>query len=64
MKPRVKSIQGKYLCGTFPIQNGLKQGDALTPLLFDFILEHVIRKALSFLFITTALQNICDYASF
>jgi hypothetical protein len=23
---------GKYLSGTFPIQNGLKQGDALSPL--------------------------------
>jgi hypothetical protein len=29
---------------SFPIQNGLKQGDALSPLLFDFALEYVIRK--------------------
>jgi hypothetical protein len=29
----------------FPIQIGLKQGDALSPLLFNFTLEYVIRKA-------------------
>jgi hypothetical protein len=28
----------------FPIQNGLKQGDALSPLLFNFALEYAIRK--------------------
>jgi hypothetical protein len=27
-----------------PIQNGLKQGDALSPLIFNFALEYVIRK--------------------
>jgi hypothetical protein len=36
---------GKYLCDTFPIQNGLKQVDALLPLLFNFALEYAIRKA-------------------
>jgi hypothetical protein len=28
----------------FHIQNGLKQGDALSPLLFNFALEYAIRK--------------------
>jgi hypothetical protein len=28
----------------FPIQNGLKQGDALSSLLFNFAFEHAIRK--------------------
>jgi hypothetical protein len=28
----------------FPIQNGLKQGDALSPLLFNFALEYAIMK--------------------
>ena len=28
----------------FPIQNDLKQGDALSPLLFNFALEYAIRK--------------------
>ena len=27
-----------------PIKNGLKQGDALTPLLFNFALQHTIRR--------------------
>ena len=29
----------------FPIRNGLKQGDALSPLLFNFALEYAIRRA-------------------
>jgi len=28
----------------FPIRNGLKQGDGLSPLLFNFALEYAIRK--------------------
>jgi hypothetical protein len=35
---------GKHLSGEFPIKNGLKQGDALTPLLLNFALEYAIRK--------------------
>jgi hypothetical protein len=35
---------GKYLSDNFSIQNGLKQGDALSPLLFNFTLEYTIRK--------------------
>jgi hypothetical protein len=34
---------GKKLCDKFPIQNDLKQGDALWPLLFNFALEYAIR---------------------
>jgi hypothetical protein len=33
------------LSDAFPIQNGLKQGDALSPLLFNFALEYAIRKS-------------------
>jgi hypothetical protein len=35
---------GKLLSDKFPIQNGLKQGYALSPLLFNFALEYGIRK--------------------
>jgi hypothetical protein len=35
---------GKHLSESFPIQNGLKQGDALSSLLFNFALEYAIRK--------------------
>jgi hypothetical protein len=35
---------GKYLAHNFPIQNGLKQGHALSPPLFNFALEYAIRK--------------------
>ena len=28
----------------FPIRNGLKQGDALSPLVFNFALEYAIRR--------------------
>jgi hypothetical protein len=35
---------GKHSSDNFPIQNGLRQGDALLPLLFNFPLENVIRK--------------------
>jgi hypothetical protein len=34
----------KNLSDKFPVQNGLKQGDALTPLLFNFALQYAIRR--------------------
>jgi hypothetical protein len=34
----------KHLSDSFPIQNGLKQGNDLSPLLFNFALEYAIRK--------------------
>ena len=35
---------GKNLSDMFPIRNGLKQGDVLLPLLFNFTLEYFIRR--------------------
>jgi hypothetical protein len=35
---------GKHLSGAFRIQNGLKLGDAQSPLLLNFALEYAIRK--------------------
>jgi hypothetical protein len=40
----VKVCIVKHLFDTFPIQSGLKQGDALSPLLFNFALGYGIRK--------------------
>jgi hypothetical protein len=34
---------GKQLSDSFPIQNGLKQGAALSPLLFNFALEYAVK---------------------
>ena len=35
---------GKNVCDNFHIRNGLRQGDALSPLLFNFALEYAIRR--------------------
>ena len=35
---------GMNLSDMFPIRNGLKQGDALWPLLFNFALDYAIRR--------------------
>ena len=35
---------GKNLSDMFPLRNGLRQGDALSPLLFNFALEYAIRR--------------------
>jgi retron-type reverse transcriptase len=35
---------GRNLSDTFPVRNGLKQGDAISPLLFNFFLDHAIRR--------------------
>jgi hypothetical protein len=34
---------GEHLSDSFPIQNGLEQGDALSPLLFNFALQYALR---------------------
>ena len=38
---RVREV--KNLSEMFPIRNGLKQGDALSPFLFNFALEYTLR---------------------
>jgi hypothetical protein len=44
MQTPCKVRVGKHLSDNFPIQNGLKQGDALSQLLFNFAVEYAIRK--------------------
>jgi hypothetical protein len=42
---RNEILIGKHLSYSFPIQNGLKQGDGLSPLLFNFALEYALGRA-------------------
>jgi hypothetical protein len=44
-RENLKSHIGKYLFDKFPIQNGLKQGDVLSPLICSFAFVYAIRKA-------------------
>jgi hypothetical protein len=41
----IKCRIGKYLSDSFPILNGLQEGDALSPLLFNFALEYAITRS-------------------
>ena len=34
----------KNVSDRFPVRNGMKQGDAVSPMLFDFALEYAIRR--------------------
>jgi hypothetical protein len=43
MKPTAVCT-GKNFSDKFTVQNGLKQGDALSPLRFNFAFEYAIRK--------------------
>jgi hypothetical protein len=40
----VYSENAKNLSDKFPVQNGLQQRDALSPLFFNFALEYAIRR--------------------
>jgi hypothetical protein len=41
---RSKVGVGEHLSDSFPIQNGLKQGSALSPPLFNITFEYISRK--------------------
>jgi hypothetical protein len=44
VKPYSRVRISNHLSRTFPARNGLKQGDVLSPVLFNFSLEYTIRK--------------------
>jgi hypothetical protein len=44
MKQILESAKSERLSDVFPSQNGLKQGDASSPLLSKFAVEYAIRK--------------------
>jgi hypothetical protein len=43
---KVRIFNTKNLSDKFTTQNGVKRGDALSPLLFNFALEYAIRRVL------------------
>jgi hypothetical protein len=43
MKHILKVLMGKHLSESFPIQNCLRKGGCLSPLLFNFVLAYAIR---------------------
>jgi hypothetical protein len=49
----------KNLSDAFPSQNGLKQGDALSPLIFNFALEYAIRKVMIRIEWDTSAPGLC-----
>jgi hypothetical protein len=51
---------GKHFSDRFPIKNGVKQRDALSPVLFSFALEYAIRKVsnrIAFTFLDSKLED-------
>jgi len=44
IKVCLNETYGKHLPDNFPTKKGLKEGDALTPLLLNFALEYAIRR--------------------
>jgi hypothetical protein len=44
IKMCINGTYSKYFSDNFPNKNGLKQGDALLPQLFNFALEYAMRK--------------------